>query len=95
MRDIALAHGDSGVSDADSRTIDAAARIVFGLVAGVPADLPPCPPHALARAMVDDEEDGVQAVRMLAVMSLVDGRIDQEKIALVQEYASALNVHES
>jgi len=95
MRDIALAHGPAGVSDADSRTIDAAARIVLGLGAGVPADLAPCPPDALARAMVDDEQDGIQAVRMLAVMSLVDGSIDQDKIALVQEYASAVNVRES
>jgi hypothetical protein len=95
MLDVALAHGTEGVSDADSRTIDGAARIVLGLAAGVPADLAPCPPDALARAMSGDEQDGMQAVRMLAVMSLVDGRIDQDKIALVQEYASALNVHES
>ena len=45
--------------------------------------------------MSGDEQDGMQAVRMVAVMSLVDGRIDEDKIALVQEYASALDVHES
>jgi hypothetical protein len=32
---------------------------------------------------------------MLAVMSLVDGRVDDEKIGLVQAYATALNVHEA
>ena len=95
MLDIALTHGGSGVSDADRHTIDAAARIVLGLADGVPTDLAPCPPDALARAMSGDEQDGMQAVRMVAVMSLVDGRIDEDKIALVQEYASALDVHES
>jgi hypothetical protein len=95
MRDIALAHGPAGVSDADDRTIEAAARIVFGLQDGVPGDLAPCPPDALAGVMADDKEDGLQAVRMLAVMSLVDGRIDQDKIALVQQYARALDVTES
>jgi hypothetical protein len=95
MRDIALAHGASSVSDADSATIEAAARIVLGLPDGVPAGLAPCPPDALARAMAGDQDDGNQAVRMLAVMSLAGGRIDQEKIALVQQYADALSVHES
>lgn len=95
MTDIALAHGEAGVSDADRFTIDTAARIVLGLADGVPADLAPCPPDALARAMDGDEQDAVQAVRMLAVMSLVDGAIDDEKIALVQQYATELNVHEA
>jgi hypothetical protein len=95
MRDIARAHGASMVSDADHRTIEAAARIVLGLPEGVPADLAPCAPDALARAMSDDASDAAQAVRMLAVMSLTGGRIDPDKIALVQQYADAVSVHES
>ncbi len=87
MRDIASAHGDSQISDADTRTIEAAARIVLGLHDGVANELAPCPPDALARVMSDDQDDAVQAVRMLAVMSLVEGRIDPDKIALVQQYA--------
>jgi hypothetical protein len=95
MHDIAFAHGRSRVSDADTRTIEAAARIVLGLHDGVPIDLAPCPPEALASAMADNEGDAIQAVRMLAVMSLVDGRIDPDKNALVQRYADALGVHEA
>ena len=95
MRAIALAHGASRMSDADSRTIEAAARIVLGLPDGVPADLTPCPSAALARAMADDPDDATQAVRMLAVMSLAGGSIDPDKVTLVQEYADALGVHES
>jgi hypothetical protein len=33
-------------------------------------------------------------VRFLAVMALVDGRLDEGKIALVEGYASALGIHE-
>ena len=95
MRDIALAHGESRISDGDGRTIEAAARIVLGLRDGVPIDLARCPPDALVRAMSDDPADATQAVRMLAVMSLVDGRIDPDKVALVQQYADALGVHEA
>jgi hypothetical protein len=95
MLNIARRHGGAGVSDADRHTLDAAARIVLGLPDGVPADLTPYPPVDLARAMSGDEEDATQAVRMIAVMCLVDGEIDDEKISPVQEYASALNVHEA
>lgn len=44
--------------------------------------------------MLLDADDARQAVRMLAVMSLVDGRIDADKTALVQEFAIALDVEE-
>ncbi len=95
MRDIALTHGAGEVTDADRRTIEAAATIVLGLPDGAAAGLAPCPPGALARAVADDADQAAQAVRMLAVMSLVGGRIDPGKIALVREYADAVGVHES
>src|SRR5277367_3009411 len=86
MRDIALAHGAGEVSDADRRTIEAAATIVMGLPDDVAAGLAPCPPGALARVMASDADQAAQAVRILTVMSLVGGRIDAGKIALVQQY---------
>lgn len=45
--------------------------------------------------MAGDAEDAIQAVRMVAVMALVDGRIDEQKIALVQEYAAPLGIDEA
>lgn len=92
MLQIALAHGTPEVTDADRATIDAAARIVLGLEP-VP-DAAPCSPAKLANLMLS-EDDASQAVRMLAVMSLVDGRIDAGKTALVAEYARALRVDEA
>ena len=93
MRQIALTHGPPGVTDADRRTIEAAARVVLGLEDAAPDDLALCAPEGLAAVLLD-EADARQAVRMLAVMSLVDGRVDPEKTALVAEYADALDVHE-
>jgi hypothetical protein len=90
MRRIALTHGPPGVTDGDRRTIEAAAQIVLGLEDAAPGDLAPCAPERLA-AVLPDEADARQAVRMLAVMSLVDGRVDPEKTALVAEYADALD----
>jgi hypothetical protein len=92
MAAIARAHGPAGVSDADRLTIAAAGRIVLGLgdvhervAARSPAELAAVLPH---------DEAAAQAVRMLSVMSLVDGRIDPRKIALVGEYADALDADE-
>jgi hypothetical protein len=68
---------------------------VLGLREEVPADLVPCGPAELAAATVGDEEDRTQAVRLVAVMSVVEGVIDDQKIALVQEYADAVDVHEA
>jgi hypothetical protein len=92
---IAQTHGGEGVSDADRATLYSAARIVLGQSEDVAAGVAPCGPGELADVTAGDEEDRVQALRMLAVMSVVDGDIDADKIALVQEYATALNVDEA
>lgn len=93
MRQIALAHGDGGVSEDDRVTIAAAAHIVFGWDETDPDSIPPNTPDELA-ARALGEEEARQAVRMLAVMSLVDGKLDRAKNELVTEYANALDVHE-
>jgi hypothetical protein len=93
MRSIALAHGEAGVSEPDRVTIAAAAHVVFGLDEADPDEIPECDPAELA-ARTLGEADARQAVRMLAVMSLVDGRLDREKTRLVQAYADALGVQE-
>jgi hypothetical protein len=93
MRSIALAHGSAGVTPADRATIAAATTIVFGRETSDAAEPPECSPEALAAAMLS-AEDAQQAVRLLAVMSLVDGRVDPHKTALVEAYARALGVAE-
>ena len=92
MAAIAGAHGPVGVSDADRLTIASAGRIVLGLGDAHErvADRSPAQPAAA----LPHDEAAAQSVRMLSVMSLVDGRIDPGKIALVGEYAEALDVHE-
>jgi hypothetical protein len=93
MRSVALAHGDGGVTDADRRTIAAAAQIVLGRDPGDADRVAPCPPEQLAERL-QAGDDAQQAVRMLAVMALVDGQVDPDKTRLVQQYADALDVHE-
>lgn len=93
MRSVALAHGDGGVTDADRRTIAAAAQIVLGRDPEDGERVAPCAPERLAQQLPPGD-DAQQAVRMLAVMALVDGQVDPDKTRLVQQYADALDVHE-
>ena len=79
-------------SEADHRTLVAAARFIFGQQA--PADSDGIPtPEALGAALVGtDLADN--AVRFLTVMAFVDGVLDKAKIAAVLRYAGALGIHE-
>jgi len=88
MRGIGLAHHGTA-TEADRRTVATAAEIVFdkpALASGGSVE-----PDALAAAMLGPA-DALQAVRMLAVMSLVDGTVDRAKNDLVKTYAAALGV---
>ena len=81
-------------SPADRAAIQAAYRYVFRGTDPLDVDaLTPTSPEELARALPDPSL-AQSAVRFLAVMALVDGRLDQGKIALVERYASALGIHE-
>lgn len=93
MRAIALAHGEGGVTGEDARTIAAAAQIVFGRDPAEAEHAAPREPAQLAGAMLSPE-DARQAVRMLAVMALVDGVVDPAKTALVAAFARELAVGE-
>jgi tellurite resistance protein len=94
MRTVALVHGEGAVSDADSRTIAAAAQIVFGRDPADAERVGAREPDQLADAMLDGG-DAQQAVRMLAVMALVDGSVDPEKTQLVNDFARELSVSEA
>lgn len=93
MRAVALEHGAGGVTELDRKTISGAATIVFGLEPLDPEAIEPVDPEGLA-AVLPGREDGEQAVRILAVMSLADGVLDPEKTELVRAYAQALGVSE-
>lgn len=91
MRQVALAGGDA-ITHADTVSILAAARYLLrrrdladiGTLAAVePADL-----------VATLKERGVagEAVKYLAIMALVDGRLDERKLARVLDYARALDV---
>jgi hypothetical protein len=92
MKAIGLAHAGT-LTDADRRTIVAADEIVFGRERPAPDALAPVEPDALAAATLTPE-DAQQALRMLGVMSLVDGTLDAKKTGLVKEYATALDIEE-
>ncbi|MGA9275593.1 hypothetical protein [Ilumatobacter sp.] len=93
MKEIAFAHGAAGISDADVRTIDAAGRIVLGAERVDLDGLDRASPEQL-RGVMMSQEDARSSVRVLAVMSLVDGQIDPAKTVLVAAYAAALGVDE-
>jgi hypothetical protein len=93
MRAIALEHGDGAVTDADRTAIASAATIVLGLPDADVDALAVRTPQEVAAAMLGPE-DAAQAVRLLAVMSLVDGSVDAAKTAHVAAYAAELGVEE-
>lgn len=93
MRGVAEEHGEEGVSAADERTLAAAAAIVFGRPGADGPSAPVTGPSALAR-MLTSLDERRQAARFLAVMALVDGRVDEDKLGLVARYAAALDIHD-
>jgi hypothetical protein len=93
MRAVALEHGEGAVTEIDRETIVSAGAIVFGLAGVDPDGVTPVDPAGLA-ALLGSEAEAEQAVRMLSVMSLVDGLADPDKTALVRAYAQALGVRD-
>src|SRR5437773_9160397 len=94
MRWVASAAGATPLGPADRATLGAAYRYVFKGRDALDVDgLPPTTPAELA-GVLSDQALAEHAVRFLAVMALVDGRLDERKIVLVLRYATALRVHE-
>lgn len=94
MKAVALAHGPEGVSEADEGTLRAASEVVLGLGPVEPEEIEPTDPARFTECLGGDPEDARLGCRMLAVMSLVDGRIDPDKQALLVDYAHAVDVDE-
>src|SRR6185437_16271160 len=89
MRQVALA-GGRAISHADTASIAAAAHYLLRrrdlTDLGI---LPAVEPADLVATLKTDHELALEAVKYLAIMSLVDGILDRSKLARVLEYARA------
>lgn len=94
MRTVATAGGTEPMSNADRRGIAAAHHTVFGFDDDIePDDLVNLGPDDAA-GLLEGDELRFDAVKLLAVMALVDAVVDDAKLQLVLAFANALGVHE-
>jgi hypothetical protein len=90
---VASAGGALPLSPADRRAIPTALATVFGATAPVDVDrLTPIDSVDLVR-VVDEPGARLDLVRVAAVIALLDGIVEQVKLDLVLDLASALHVH--
>jgi hypothetical protein len=93
MRWVASAGGTRNLSDADRVSLTAAHRYIFGQETPLDIDrLPRALPNVLAKGLGTGTLSE-HALRLIAVMALVDGTVDAAKIDVVTSYAVALGVH--
>src|SRR5262245_15802698 len=86
MREVATTTGTTALGAADRAAISAAHRYVFKARDPLDVDtLPRVSPADLAGSL-GEPALAQHAVRFAAVMALVDGRIDERKIAVVLRY---------
>ncbi|MEO1225483.1 MAG: hypothetical protein AAFX92_14775 [Pseudomonadota bacterium] len=93
MAAVATANG-AALSDVDRRMLAGASRYIFGQ--GTPFDvtaLPDSTPEGLASALTGTDL-AQDTARMLAIMALVDGKLDTDRIDSVFAYADALDMHD-
>jgi hypothetical protein len=93
MRRVATARGAEPLTAADRVALDAFDRFMLR-GGGLDADSLPDPPPATLAALVRDAGDRTHVVQFLVVMALVDGAVDEGRIAVVAEYATALDSNE-
>jgi ubiquinone biosynthesis protein Coq4 len=92
MRQVALA-GGRPLSHADTASIKSAARYLLRRCDLTDiGTLPPVAPVDLVGALKGDRDLAQEAVKYLAVMTLVDGTLDHAKLARVLEYARSLDI---
>jgi hypothetical protein len=93
MRMVASADNTLPLSVADARGISSASDTVFGHPGAVDVDaLPTISPEQLS-TVLSRKELRLNAIRILSVMALDDGVIEDVKLDLVGRYAAALDVH--
>jgi hypothetical protein len=91
MRQVALA-GGRPLSHADTASIVAAGHYLLQREPFDVGVLPAVEPNDLVAALKRERETAEEAVKYLAVMALVDGVLDHDKIRRVLEYARALDI---
>jgi hypothetical protein len=94
MRQVATDGGRSSLTAAGSSVLAVAARYVFNEAGLADEELSAISPKGLA-GKLRDEAQAMWAARFLAVMALVDGVLDSDRIALVLEYATALGARQA
>ncbi len=94
MRQVALAGGHA-ISHADGASIAGAAHYLLRRrdLTDI-GTLPAIEPADLVSALKADRELGGEAIKYLAVMALVGGNLDTNKLVRVLEYARALDIEE-
>lgn len=89
---VASTAGTTPLSTADERGITGARSTVFGY--HDPLDLHALTPIASGELVrtITDPERRLELIRVLAVLSLLDGGIEKDKLGLVVDMATALHV---
>ena len=90
---VASAGGSLPLSSVDRTAITSAVCTVFGRADDIDLEqLTPIDSIDLVR-LVDDPAVRLELVRVLTVIALLDGVVEQPKLSLVLDFASALHVH--
>lgn len=93
MHQVATAKGRQPFSELCAAGLKAAGHHVFHLDDVRLDDLPSCS-HGELAAILADRDQREQACRFLAIMPLVDGQLDHQKIDVFLQYADALQIHD-
>src|SRR5581483_3892337 len=92
MRNVATARGTEPLTARDHAALAATHHYLFRATDALdPAALPDTIPVVL-HAALEDPKLADHAAQLLTVMALVDATVDAAKIAVVEEYASALGI---
>lgn len=89
---VASAGGSLALSPADRAAIPSALRTIFGHAGAVDVDQLTTIASADLVRVVEDPALRLDLVRVLAVIALLDGAVEQPKLALVLDIATALHV---
>jgi hypothetical protein len=90
----AVAEAGHGSTKADEDALTGAAHYMFGYNGPLGVDAVPSISAAALAAALESVPLREDAVKFLAVMAVMDGRIDEAKLDLVLQYAKSLGIHE-